>query len=67
VYSVLHWAEHLVHVKNDVSLQLQRETRRLLEEKSLFWIESLSFLNQVHMLAPLLASTRRWILAVSVE
>jgi hypothetical protein len=67
VYSVLHWAEHLVHIKNNVSPQLQRETRRLLEEKSLFWIESLSLLNQVHMLAPLLASAKRWILAVSVE
>jgi hypothetical protein len=65
VYSVQYWAEHLEHVKYDTFLQ--EDIKRLLEEKVLFWIESLSLLSQVHKIVPLLAIAKRWVSTVSIK
>jgi hypothetical protein len=63
VYSVQYWAEHLRHLQ--FSISLQQEIKKLLEDKALFWIESLSLLNQVHRVVPLLAIAKSWVSAVS--
>jgi hypothetical protein len=66
IYSVQHWTEHLEHAKK-YGASLQKEVKSFLQEKVLFWIESLSLLGQVHTVVPLLAIAKQWILNVSVE